>query len=110
MGEWMNSKRKGNRGELELLHILQAHGIEAQRNQQGRAPGELMPKGGYENPDVQANYHGIPAHIEVKRVQRLNLYAAMAQAVRDAGHRLPVVAHRTNNHEWLVTIRLKDLL
>ncbi|MFM8717451.1 MAG: hypothetical protein ACKOF3_11835 [Spartobacteria bacterium] len=35
----------------------------------------------------------------------------MAQAIRDAKAKLfPVVAHKRNNEEWLVTLRAQDLL
>ena len=35
-------------------------------------------------------------HIEVKRVERLNVSEAMRQAMRDAAGRVPVVVHRKN--------------
>ena len=37
-------------------------------------------------------------------------YDAVAQAKRDAGDKLPVVAHRRNACEWLAILRLTDLL
>jgi hypothetical protein len=60
-----------------------------------------------ESPDIK----GIPGlHFEVKRVQALNLGAAMAQAERDAGVALvPVVLHRRNREGWRMTIRADDL-
>ena len=107
----MNSKEKGNRGERELLRILQERGIFALRNQQGRTAGALIPKGGKENPDILADVRGIRLHVECKRAERLNLYEAVQQAVNDAnGKALPIVAHRKNNAEWLVTFRMSDLL
>ena len=99
----MNSKRKGNRGELELLHILESNGITAQRNDQ-------MYVGGSDNPDIIAYIGELPFHVEVKRVERLNLGAAMDQAIRDAGEgKTPCVVHRTNRRPWLVTLRLDDI-
>lgn len=47
-------------------------------------------------------------HIEVKRVERLNLEEAMQQAKRDAKSTMPAVFHRKNNHKWLVTMELDD--
>ena len=34
---------------------------------------------------------------------------AQAQAMGDAGHRIPVVAHKRNRGSWLVTLRGDDL-
>lgn len=101
----MNSKRKGSAGERELLAILKEHGFpDAVRNDQ-------MYIGGLNNPDISASFHGIPLHIEVKRVERLNITNAVIQAVYDAdGAAFPVVVHRTNRQPWLVTFRLSDFL
>ena len=59
-----------------------------------------------------ADVVGLPGlHIECKRVERLDLYAAMAQAEHDATDgMLPVVMHRRNNCQWLVTMRLDDYM
>ena len=55
---------------------------------------------------------GLPGvHIEYKRVERLNISEAMAQAVRDADRfqdGAPTVFHRRNREPWLVTMRLCD--
>lgn len=100
----MNSKRKGNRAERELLHILQSWGVEAVRNDQQYV-------GGLHNPDISAKIGPVGVHVEVKRVERLSLPAALRQAKRDAdGLALPVIAHRTNRQPWLVTVALDDLL
>ena len=91
------SKAKGARGERECASILRGYGYDTRRGCQF--------KGGEDSPDVV----GLPKiHIECKRVERLNLYDAMAQSIRDAGNDLPAVFHRRNNCEWLVTMRLKD--
>ena len=42
----MNSKRKGNAGELEFLHLLEAQGLTVWRNDQRYT-------GGRDNPDVR---------------------------------------------------------
>ena len=57
-----------------------------------------------------ADVVGLPGiHIECKRVEKLNLLDAMAQAVHDAlSGRLPAVFHRRDRCEWLVTMRLSD--
>lgn len=99
----MNSKRKGNAGERELLSILSKYG-EAVRNDQTFIGGEG-------NPDIsffdgRENYH-----VECKRAERLNIHAALRQAEFDAGERkIPVVAHRRNREPWYITMRLNDFL
>ena len=100
----MNSKKKGSAGERELLHLLEAHGIPAHRNNQAFI-------GGLDRPDIAAEVGGIPLHVEVKRQERLRLSEAVTQAVHDANnHALPIVAHRSNRQPWLLTVRLADLL
>ena len=99
----INSRDKGKRGELEWAAVLKAQGYEARRGQQFSGLGD--------SPDV---VHSIPGiHFEVKRTERLNLYAAVDQARRDAliGE-MPVVVHRCNDDKrsgscrggWLVIL------
>lgn len=62
---------------------------------------------------TSADVVGLPGiHIECKRVENLNVYNALAQAIRDTGESgdLPAVFHRKNNQPWLVTMRLDDWL
>jgi hypothetical protein len=49
--------------------------------------------------------------VESKAVERLNVPAAMARAVEDAAAagKLPVLCHKRNRGEWLLTLRLEDL-
>lgn len=99
----MNSKRKGNAGERELLSILAEAG-KAQRNEQRYI-------GGKDNPDISFQHNGVKYHVECKRCEKLSLYEAMSQAIRDAnGKAVPVVVHRRNKKEWLVVLRLSDFL
>lgn len=96
-----SSQSKGRAGEIELAHILQAHGYRVE-------PGRAQSYG--EEPDLS----GLPGvHIECKRVERLNISQAMAQAVRDAEKfhdGAPTVFHRRNREGWLVTMQLSDWL
>lgn len=94
----MNSRAKGAQGERELARKLREYGYEARRGQQF--------SGANGDPDV-IGLDGI--HIECKRVERLNLEDAMAQSRRDARDgEIPVVMHRKNYCEWLVTMTLED--
>ena len=100
----MNAKHKGTAGENELAEILRRSGIRAYRNDQ-------IFKGGKGNPDVFAEIGTMLLHIEVKRVEKLNVPEAMNQAIRDRadGH-FPVLCHRRNREKWLVTMPLNELL
>lgn len=92
----MNSKRKGDNGERELVGVLRAHGYDAHRNRQWDSSGR-------ENPDV--SLPGV--HIECKRTERLQLWEALGQARIDAnGKALPVVMHRRNHSRWIVVMDL----
>ena len=98
----MNGKRKGRAGERELCEYLTAAGFPAHRNEQRYT-------GGRDNPDIDAE--GLEQlHIECKRVEKLNVSAAMKQAEADAVNRTPVVIHRRNREPWLITMRLQDFL
>jgi hypothetical protein len=96
----INSKRKGKNGELEVAHILQARGYNARRSQQ------------FCGANGDADVVGLPGfHIEVKRVEKLNLGKAMDQAKRDASKdEVPIVFHRKNNGKWQATLMLDDFL
>ena len=93
-----NSRAKGAKGERELAKILRQYGYDARRGQQ------------YCGANGDADVVGLPGiHIECKRVERLNLYDAMAQAKADAREgEAPTVFHRKDRCEWLVTMRLED--
>lgn len=96
----MNSRAKGKAGELELAQLLRAYGYTARRGQQ------------YSGSNGDADVVGLPGvHIECKRVEKLDIYKAVEQSVRDAHvDELPAVFHRKNRHGWLVTVRLDDFL
>ena len=96
----VNSRAKGAEGERELAKILRERGYEARRGQQ------------FCGANGDADVVGLPGyHIECKRVEKLNLEAAMEQSKRDARQgEIPIVVHRKNRHEWLATLRLEDFL
>ena len=95
----INSRAKGAAGERELAKTLQKYGYDARRGQQ------------YCGANGDADVVGLPdIHIECKRVERLNIDAAMAQSMRDAETKgeTPTVWHRRNNGPWMVTMMLGD--
>ena len=92
------SRDKGKRGEREFATVLRDHGYKGRRGVQYH--------GGPDSPDVE----GLPGfHIEVKRVERLNLYDALDQSKQDAGDdEIPIVAHRKNGKRWVVVMEAED--
>jgi Holliday junction resolvase len=90
----INSRNKGAEGEREFAKICREHGYDGARRGQQFS--------GIEGEDVV----GLPGiHIEVKRVEALNIEKAMAQSRRDAKDgEIPIVAHRKNRCEWLITM------
>lgn len=92
----INSREKGAKGERELARKLKEYGYESRRGQQ------------YCGANGDADVVGLPGvHIECKRVERLNIYDALAQSKSDARDgEIPVVMHRKNHCEWLVTMTL----
>lgn len=96
----MNSRQKGARGERELAKILKEYGYDTRRGQQ------------YCGSNGDADVVGVPGvHIECKRVERLDIYAAMDQSKSDArAEEVPVVMHRKNGKAWLVTMELPEFM
>lgn len=96
----INSKDKGRRGEAELARKLREYGYDTRRGQQ------------FCGANGDADVVGLPfIHIECKRVERLNIEDAMAQSKHDAREgEIPVVMHRKNNCEWLVTLQLERFI
>lgn len=92
------SRERGKRAELELANLIRdTWGYDVHR-------GKVF----YHESDM-VGLEGI--HPEVKRVERLNIHEAMAQAIKEAEKRqdgLPTVFFRRNRGEWLCTMRLKD--
>lgn len=94
----MNSRQKGARAERQLAKELRKFGYEARRGQQ------------FSGANGDADVVGLPnVHIECKHVERLNIQEAMEQSKRDAREKeIPVVMHKKNRTEWLVTMPLID--
>lgn len=99
-------REKGKRGELEWAAVCREAGfVNARRGGQAK----------YQRGSEVADCLGLPfIHQEVKNVERLNVRKAMEQSARDAKDEgrgfLPMVAHKANKKEWLVTMRGVDWL
>ena len=94
----MNSRDKGKRGELEAAHLLREYGYETRRGQQ------------FSGANGDADVVGLPGiHLEIKRVEKLNIDEALTQSIRDAReNEIPVVMHRKNKTMWKTTMRFDD--
>ena len=93
------SREKGKRGEREWASFCRQNGYDCRRTAQ------YCGKTGN-----AADVVGLPGiHQEVKRVERLDLYGALLQARRDApGGTVPIIAHRKNDHSWVVVMDAED--
>jgi Holliday junction resolvase len=90
----INSNQKGKRIERACRDLFREHGYEARRGQQF--------SGSPDSPDIITS---LPIHVEVKGVERLNIWQAAEQAKRDAGEGKPwVVCHTKNHCGWLITM------
>lgn len=101
MAKKINSKQKGKKGELDVAHLFQEHGFaQARRSQQ------------YAGINNDADVVGAPfLHLEVKNVEKLNLYKAIEQSVNDAKEdQIPVVFHTRNRKPWYVTLNAEDFM
>lgn len=94
------SREKGKVGEREVAGILRDYGYDCRRGQQ------------FCGANGDADVVGLPGiHIEVKRVEKLNLYDAVDQSKRDKkDDELPAVFHRKNRCEWLATMPLDSFM
>jgi len=94
------SRRKGVCGEREAAaELRRLFRVEARRGRQYQ--------GTDESPDLLVDIPQV--HFEVKRVEQLRLWEALAQAIEDAGQAVPVVLHRASRRPWVAIVRLDDL-
>ena len=99
----INSKQKGARFERELAGLLKDYGYS-----EARRTAQYCGKTGDASDVV-----GLPGiHIEAKHQEKMYLYDWMEQAERDSkgSGNIPVVFHRKNNAEILVTMRFDDFM
>lgn len=97
----ITERRKGATAEREVVNLLHAHGFtHARRTSDGRAQ------------HGRCDVVGVPGcAIEVKRQERLSVPAALDQLERDADPLdMPLLVHRPSRHDWMVTLKLEDLL
>lgn len=96
----VNSKQKGARFERLLAALFRDYGYEARRTAQYCG-----------NTGDASDVIGLPGiHIEAKHQETMRLYDWMDQAKRDSAKngRIPVVFHKKNNADILVTMGFDD--
>lgn len=96
----VNSRAKGATGEREFARLCRDEGYQVRRTQQYCG-----------NTGDASDCVGLPGiHIEVKRVERLQLDKAMQQAIDDSRKLsyIPIVAHRCNGMPWKITMLAHD--
>jgi Holliday junction resolvase len=90
------SRDKGKRGEREVADLFERAGVPARRTAALQADGQ----GGA---DVSLAIPGL--HVEVKRAERIELPAWLAQAERDAPEGVePVVIFRRSRDKWRAVV------
>jgi Holliday junction resolvase len=97
----INSNTKGKAGERELANLFKDYGFkQARRSQQ------------YAGINNDADLAGVPMlHVEVKRVERLNIDKAVEQMQQDKrDDELGIVAHRKNGKPWKVTMTFDEFM
>ncbi len=95
----INSRQKGKRGELEFVHDIRLHWHGDER----------IVRAAQANGKLSADIIGVPGlHIECKRHKREAIEKDMMQAERDTDGSIPVVLHRGDNCEGMVTLRIAD--
>lgn len=99
----INSKAKGARFERQIANLLKEYGYcEARRTAQYCG-----------NTGDASDVVGLPGmHIECKHQEKMMLYDWMAQAIRDSKGMpdMPIVIHKKNNADILVTMRFEDFM
>ena len=99
-----SSKARGKRGELDLVHALRDAGFP-----EVRRTAQYCGKAG------TADVIGLPGiHVEVKNVQRLNIWEALSQSKRDSeadgNGDTPAVFFKRNRSGWYVATPLEDFV
>ena len=98
-----SAKNKGKRGEREFAKLLrEKFNINAARGVQFQ--------GSTDSPDVTLGSLSDHLHFEVKRTEKLGLWAAIEQAECDSNcKQVAVVAHRSNKKDWIVIMKASEM-
>lgn len=98
----INSKRKGKSAELDVAHILKAHGYDARRTAQYCG-----------NTGDASDVVGLDGfHIEVKHQETLQIDKWWEQTTHDAKESgtVPLLVFRKNRQKWRVVLDFETFL
>lgn len=99
MGKY--ERERGARFERMVAEILRRHGYEAERGCQH--------KGGKDSSDVKHNMGDY--HLEAKFSEHFAVWAALAQAERDAGEdEVPIVVFKRNRSKVYAVLEFEELI
>ena len=88
MSVGINSRGKHFRGHREFAKVCRDHGFTAVHCVNG-----------------QLDSRGLPGiSLTVRRTERLRLDRAMAEAIAEAGSKLPLLVHRSSRQPWRITM------
>jgi hypothetical protein len=98
------SRRKGNKAEVDVAHVLTEHGYSAVTSRNARGGAQM-------GADIVSDF---PAVIEVKNHAKLDLSGWWQQAVAQADGAPAVIIHkrvgRSDPHEWWATMDFQTLI
>jgi hypothetical protein len=93
------SREKGRRGEVEVVNLAKAHGLDARRTSQLQCDVPWVA-------DVSIRQLS-EAHLEVKRDERMAVDAMVRQATAEAATgKVPMVFWRRNGGKWRADVPL----
>ena len=96
------ARDKGKEGELEVVHLAEQYGFEAERT------GNRQANRKSHSPDVKIQGRR-DIYIEVKRDEKLGVDAMVRQARDGARGRTPIVIWRRNRGEWTAAVPMDVL-
>jgi hypothetical protein len=105
------SKRKGARGEREVIDLLQPI-VDTAYKEAGRESPQLKRTSSMQADDGGCDVHGLPwLALEVKRCETLQIESWWRQCVEQAkGGQLPALVYRQNKRTWRARVCLQEVI
>lgn len=100
-----SAKAKGRRLQQTVVEMLVEFGID-----EADVRSAIMGESGEDIPLSSVGRDRFPFSIECKNTERLSIWSAWKQAMKNAGHHPPIVIFKRNHSEILCTLRFSDLL
>lgn len=102
----LSAKAKGRDGQQEVVRLIKSH-LNLDDDDIKSTPASVTGE------DIWLSKYAhqiFPFSIEVKRVEKLNVDSAYAQAESNSGGFIPLLVHRKNNQKWKVTMDFIEYL